>query len=84
MSDSVRPDEIRIDSLTEKKRENLIYLASMAENEEREVWDVIEENDEYYDLVSIGHDRLNADWRLGNSVWWANSIMKYYKYCITS
>ena len=51
MSDNVPLAEIRIDSLTEKKKENLIYLASMAENEDREVWDVIEENDEYYDLL---------------------------------
>ena len=37
------PGRILIDSLTERKKVNLIYLAGMAENEEREVWDVIED-----------------------------------------
>ena len=48
--------EIRIDSLTEKKQENLIYLACMAKNKEREVWDVIEENNEYYDKATLVED----------------------------
>ena len=47
--DSVPLAEFRIDNLTEKIKENCIYLVSMAENEEREVRDVIEKNDEYYD-----------------------------------
>ena len=33
--------------MTEKKKENLIQLVSMAAKDEREVWDVIEEDDEY-------------------------------------
>ena len=36
--DSVPLAEIRIDSLTGKKKDNLNYSASMAENEEREVY----------------------------------------------
>ena len=31
-------------------------------------------------LVAIRHDRLNTDWRLGNSVWWISYITKYYKH----
>ena len=48
--DSVPLANIRIDSFTAKEKENLIYLASLAENEEREVGDVIEENDECYNV----------------------------------
>ena len=51
-SDSVPLAKIRIDhSLTEKKKKHLIYLASMAENEEGEVWNVVQENNEYYDSL---------------------------------
>ena len=51
--DSVHLAEIWIDSFTEKEKESLIYLASMAKNEEREVGGMIEENDECYDLEAI-------------------------------
>ena len=45
-SDRVRLAEIRTESMKEKEAENLIYLASVAENEKMAVLDVIQENAE--------------------------------------